>query len=104
VAKFNELRGKPELKVDVTKADSPHPEMFFDGFIVSRLDKSKQSLRVNYSALTGVLSYEYGGGKGNFTLKASEDGTMQFQTTYSEVKTIEEIGTELLSKFSESTL
>lgn len=69
---------------------------------VQRTDRVKRPLIITYSELQGILSYQCGAGQAAFTLKIADDGTAHFETPYHEVKTIEEIGEEMLSKFDES--
>jgi len=102
VAKYNQLRNSDELFMKVEQADNPTPELYYDSIIVGRRDGKKGPLKIKYSPITGIISYECGGGKGEFTLKITDGDKAQFETPYHQVKSIEEIGEELLNKWQNS--
>jgi hypothetical protein len=107
VTKYNKLLlsgsdGSEELFVKVTQSVKPSPELLYDHIVVGREDGKKGPLKIEYLTASGVLHYECGGGKGAFTLHVSDDGQASFRTPYHQVKTIEEIGAEMLSKFLEA--
>jgi hypothetical protein len=102
IAEYNQLRKEEELVVTLGQADKPKPGFFYDRITVGRRDGRKGPLKIEFSVVTGILHYECGGGQGNFTLQVVEDGQCNFETPYHQVKTIEAIGEEMLSKFMDS--
>jgi hypothetical protein len=102
VDKYNRLRGSSELVVESVKAVKPKPALLCDRINVKRSDGKKSTLKINLSSPKGDIHYDYGGSKHSFTLTVDNGGRASFKTSYHAAKTIEEIGTEMLSKFQES--
>jgi len=102
VEKYNKLRGKEELKVQRIEAAKMASGIIHDRIVVSRLDGKKLALKIEYLPETGMITYECGAGKGSFALQAGDDGQMRFETPYHQAVSVEDIGTEALSKFMSS--
>lgn len=102
VAEYNQHLGRKDLVVTMHKAPRPQPDFFFDSITVSRNDGKQSPLKINYSLSAGILSCECGAGKFNFHLIVTGDGQAQFETPNHQMKSIEEIGEEMLSKFMDS--
>jgi len=102
VVKYNKHRGRDELLLESsTDANSP---IQIDGdrtISIKRRDRSRGPLKISYSPVAHIITYECGAGKGQFNL-AIQGGTAVLETPNHIVKTIEEIGEEMLSRFENS--
>jgi hypothetical protein len=91
-----------ELIVTPTQRSKPAPEMPDDEIVIARRGGNKEPLKVWYSSVRGVLTYECAGCREEFTLCVGDDDQPFFKTAYNQAKTIEEIGTDALNKFIDS--
>jgi hypothetical protein len=94
---YNQIRRNRELTVSVTPvAFTPEPD-YERTIIVGRADRRNQSLEITYSTTTHRIRYECGKEKkGVFILGVSDDREPRFETSHHIIKSIEEIGDELL--------
>jgi hypothetical protein len=70
-----------------------------DVIVVGRQDGKKTALTIRYSSVLGTLSYECGDYAGQFTLCVGDNDQAFFADDLHTPKTLEEIGTEMLTKF-----
>ena len=68
-------------------------------FSVIRTDGGKQPLKLTYDPTVHRLRCESSAGHQEYVLAVGEDGQPRFESLYHQVKTIEEIGTELLESW-----
>ena len=68
-------------------------------FSVIRTDGSKQPLKLTYDPTVHRLRCESSAGHQEYILTVDKDGQPRFESLYHQVKTIEEIGTELLDSW-----
>jgi hypothetical protein len=83
----------------MSSANSPNNPSSNNRIVVKTRDGRKQPLQIEYSVLSGGLTYKCGGASGTFTLRVDNDGQCHFENQYHEAKSIEDIGTEALNKF-----
>ena len=74
----------------------PSPAMFDNLITVGRLDGKKGPLKIQYSVLSGILSYDCGSGQGQFLLEIDDNGGAVFKNPYHQAMSIEEMGEEML--------
>jgi hypothetical protein len=88
-----------ELVVNLAQSSKPAPEMPDSEIVIVRRGGKKEPLKIWYSAVRGILSYECEGRREEFVLYVGDDDQPFFKTESDTPQTIEEIGTEALNKF-----
>ena len=91
---YNDRMGR-----NVLDASIPHSGKY--EFTVFHIDKTKQPLKIEYFPESHRLRSESGAGKNEYCL-INQDGEIQFETPYHQIKIIEEIGEELLTQWRTS--